>query len=213
MKTNGEDIMILNDRQIIARILDEGMIAPAFVTQRRTRDYVLGYGPSGTSTLQVPKKIISMGVSSFGYDIQLGEDFKIFTSAHCGTVDPKNLNESCFVSMHVAWPSKLLIPPNGFVLGHSAERWKIPRDISAIVLGKSTYARCGLIVNCTPLEPEWEGTITLELTNSTPLPLVVYPGEGIAQALFYQNPDGCEVSYADRAGKYQGQTGLTLPKV
>ena len=190
--------MILNDRQIIYRIENHAMITPAHLQQVKLRG---------------DTKIISMGVSSFGYDIQLGSDFKIFTDVHCGHIDPKNFDTLSFVEKHVEWPAPMVIPPNGFVLGHSAEWWKIPRDVAVVILGKSTYARCGLSVNCTPLEPEWEGHITLELTNSTPLPLVVYPGEGIAQAMFHQNPDGCANSYNDRGGKYQGQVGLTLPRV
>ena len=198
--------MVLNDDQIRNRIETQHMIVPAYLKQIKTRLI-----PTTEDDREI--KTISAGVSSFGYDIMLGSDFKIFTNVNGTIIDPKHFNEDCFVKKTVVWPETLIIPPNGFVLAVSAEWWKIPRDIVVVILGKSTYARCGLIINCTPLEPEWEGNITLELTNSTPLPMIVYPGEGIAQAMFHVNPAGCSTSYKDKAGKYQNQEGLTLPKV
>jgi dCTP deaminase len=192
--------MLLNDEQIRERIEKEGMISPAFLSQVR-------YDVHGD-------KVISYGVSSFGYDIQLGYDFKVFTEVSCLEIDPKDFNEVAFVERTLTGADNtILIPPHGFALACSLEWWKIPRDIVVEILGKSTYARCGLIINCTPLEPEWEGHITLELTNSTPLPLKVYAGEGICQAIFHYNPAGCKMSYKDRGGKYQGQRGLTLPRI
>lgn len=156
-------------------------------------------------------KIISYGTSSYGYDIRCAPEFKVFTNVHSAVVDPKNFDDKSFVDMH---GDSCVIPPNSFALARSVEFFRIPRDILVICLGKSTYARCGIIVNVTPLEPEWEGHITLEFSNTTPLPARIYANEGCAQLLFLQadRDDVCETSYRDRGGKYQGQTGVTLPK-
>lgn len=156
--------------------------------------------------------VISYGVSSYGYDMRLAPEFKIFTNVHSATVDPKSFNPHSFVE---ADDDACVIPPNSFALARSTEFFRIPRNILTICLGKSTYARCGIIINVTPLEPEWEGHVTLEISNTTPLPARVYANEGIAQLVFLEaSPDDiCEVSYADKKGKYQGQTGVTLPKL
>ena len=154
--------------------------------------------------------VISYGLSSYGYDARLADDFKIFTNVDNVIIDPKNFSESSFV---IRKAQVCIIPPNSFVLSHTVEYFKIPRDILVISLGKSTYARCGLIVNVTPLEPEWEGRVTVEISNTTPLPARVFANEGICQFLFLKADSPCAVSYADRAGKYQGQTGVTLPRM
>lgn len=156
-------------------------------------------------------KIISYGTSSYGYDIRCAPEFKVFTNIHSTVVDPKNFDDKSFVDMT---GDSCVIPPNSFALARSVEFFRIPRDILVICLGKSTYARCGIIVNVTPLEPEWEGHITLEFSNTTPLPARIYANEGCAQLLFLQSDpdDVCATSYLDRGGKYQGQTGVTLPR-
>lgn len=154
--------------------------------------------------------IISYGLSSYGYDARLADEFKIFTNVDSAIVDPKQFSQSGFVDRQT---DVCIIPPNSFVLARTIEYFKVPRDMLVICLGKSTYARCGLIVNVTPLEPEWEGHVTLEISNTTPNPAKVYANEGICQFLFFQANELCEVSYADRAGKYMGQTGVTLPKL
>ncbi len=154
-------------------------------------------------------KVISYGVSSYGYDVRCAPEFKVFTNLNSTIVDPKNFDSGSFVD--VAGDS-CIIPPNSFALSRTLEYFRIPRDILTICLGKSTYARCGIIVNVTPLEPEWEGHVTLEFSNTTPLPARIYAGEGVAQVLFLQADGVCEQSYKDRAGKYQGQTGITPPK-
>jgi dCTP deaminase len=153
---------------------------------------------------------ISYGVSSYGYDVRVGRHFKVFTNARCTVVDPKNFDRASFVDMEGDF---CLIPPNSFALAETIEHFEIPRDIIAICLGKSTYARCGIIVNVTPLEPEWRGRITIEISNTTPLPAKIYAGEGIAQILFLRTDAVCQSSYADKKGKYQDQKGLTLPFV
>lgn len=157
-------------------------------------------------------KIISYGVSSYGYDVRCANEFKIFTNINTAIVDPQQFNPASFVDVK---SDVCIIPPNSFVLAHTIEYFKIPRNVLTICLGKSTYARCGIIVNVTPLEPEWEGHVTLEFSNTTPLPAKIYANEGVAQMLFLgADPnDECEISYADRKGKYQGQLGVTLPKV
>lgn len=155
------------------------------------------------------KRSISYGLSSYGYDIRLAEEFKIFTNIRAAIVDPKNFDHNSFVDIK---SEVCIIPPNSFVLGRTIEYFKIPRNILVICLGKSTYARCGIIVNVTPLEPEWEGHVTLEFSNTTNLPAKIYANEGVAQLLFLEADEVCEISYKDRAGKYQGQTGVTLPK-
>ncbi len=154
--------------------------------------------------------VISYGLSSYGYDIRVANRFKIFTNVNTVVVDPKNFDGRSFVEFS---DIVCVIPPNSFALARTVEHFRIPRDVLAICVGKSTYARCGIIVNVTPFEPEWEGYATLEISNTTPLPARIYANEGIAQLLFFQADDVCEVSYADRRGKYQGQVGVTLPMV
>ncbi len=155
------------------------------------------------------EKVISYGTSSYGYDVRCAEEFKIFTNINSAVVDPKSFDASSFVDMH---NSECIIPPNSFALARTIEYFRIPRNVLTMCLGKSTYARCGIIVNVTPLEPEWEGHVTLEFSNTTPLPARIYANEGVAQMLFFESDEECEISYADRAGKYQGQRGVTLPR-
>ena len=159
---------------------------------------------------QVREGVISYGLSSYGYDIRVSDEFKIFTNVHSAVVDPKNFNPQSFVDYR---GDICVIPPNSFVLAQTVEYFRIPRDVLTICLGKSTYARCGLIVNVTPFEPEWEGYVTLEISNTTPLPARIYANEGIAQVLFFQADEVCEVSYADRKGKYQKQQSIMLPRI
>ena len=159
---------------------------------------------------QVSRGVISFGVSSYGYDMRVADEFKIFTNVHSDVVDPKNFSKSSFVDFR---GKECIIPPNSFALGKSIEYFKIPRNIICIVLGKSTYARAGIIVNVTPLEPQWNGFVTIEISNTTPLPVKVYADEGIAQVLFFEGDEECSTSYADKKGKYQRQTGIWLPKV
>ncbi len=154
--------------------------------------------------------VISYGLSSYGYDARIADDFKVFTNIDNALVDPKNFSENSFVTRKT---DVCIIPPNSFVLAHTVEYFKIPRDVLVICLGKSTYARCGLIVNVTPLEPEWEGHVTLEISNTTPLPAKVYANEGVCQFLFIKADSLCETSYADRGGKYMKQLGVTLPRM
>ena len=154
-------------------------------------------------------RIISYGTSSYGYDIRCSDEFKIFTNINSAVVDPKNFDESSFVDYQ---GDVCIIPPNSFALARTIEYFRIPRNVLTICLGKSTYARCGIIVNVTPFEPEWEGYVTLEFSNTTPLPAKIYADEGVAQVIFFEADEPCEVSYKDRRGKYQGQTGVTLPK-
>lgn len=153
---------------------------------------------------------ISYGLSSYGYDVRVGRHFKVFTNVHGAVVDPKKFDSRSFVDIEGDY---CLIPPNSFALAETVEYFEIPRDILAICVGKSTYARCGIIVNVTPLEPEWRGKITIEISNTTPLPAKIYANEGIAQILFLRNDGVCETSYGDKKGKYQDQKGLTLPFV
>ncbi len=162
------------------------------------------------------RKIVSYGCSSFGYDLRVGNKFKVFTPTHCGVVDPKAFDTRSFVE--VESDDYILIPPNSFALGVAVERLKLPRNVTAIILGKSTFARCGICVNCTPAEAGWEGHLTIEISNMTPLPAIIYCGEGIAQCLFFESDNDCSVSYADRnngkGGKYQAQPAeIVLPKV
>ncbi|HTU33103.1 MAG TPA: dCTP deaminase [Candidatus Acidoferrum sp.] len=154
--------------------------------------------------------VISYGVSSYGYDVRVARSFKVFTNARCAVVDPKNFDPECFVDVEDDF---CLIPPNSFALAETIEYLEIPRDILAICVGKSSLARCGIIVNVTPLEPEWRGKITIEISNTTPLPAKIYAGEGIAQIVFLRGDAVCHTSYADKRGKYQDQKGLTLPFV
>ena len=155
------------------------------------------------------KNIVSYGTSSYGYDIRCSNEFKVFTNINGAVVDPKAFDESSFVEFT---GDVCIIPPNSFALASTIEYFRIPRNILTICLGKSTYARCGIIVNVTPFEPEWEGYVTLEFSNTTPLPAKVYANEGVAQVVFFESQDECEISYKDRKGKYQGQTGVTLPR-
>ena len=160
--------------------------------------------------VQVRDGNISYGLSSYGYDIRVLSEFKVFTNVHNSIVDPKNFDDRSFVDIE---GSECIIPPNSFALARTEEHFRIPRDVLVICVGKSTYARCGLIVNVTPLEPTWEGYLTLEISNTTPLPAKVYGGEGIAQLLFFEGDEEPETAYADRQGKYMEQTGVTLPKM
>ncbi len=159
---------------------------------------------------QVREGVISYGVSSYGYDMRIADEFKIFTNVNNTIVDPKNFTDKNYVDFK---GDVCIIPPNSFVLAKSVEYFRIPRNILTICVGKSTYARCGLIVNVTPFEPEWEGFVTIEISNSTPIPAKIYANEGIAQVLFFEADEECMVSYADKKGKYQKQQGLTLPKL
>lgn len=155
------------------------------------------------------ERIVSYGTSSYGYDVRCADEFKIFTNIESTLVDPKEFDQSSFVDKQ---SDVCVIPPNSFALARTVEYFRIPRSVLTICLGKSTYARCGIIVNVTPLEPEWEGHVTLEFSNTTPLPAKIYAHEGVAQMLFFESDEECDVSYGDRGGKYQGQQGVTLPK-
>lgn len=159
---------------------------------------------------QTRQDVISFGVSSYGYDVRIADEFKIFTNVYGAVVDPKSFDPKAFVDFK---GEVCIIPPNSFALARTIEYFRIPRNVLCTCLGKSTYARCGIIVNVTPLEPEWEGHITIEISNTTPLPAKIYANEGIAQILFFESDEDCEVSYGDRKGKYQSQVGVTLPKV
>jgi dCTP deaminase len=159
---------------------------------------------------QVRGSAISYGVSSYGYDIRVADEFKVFTNINNTVIDPKNFDPRSFVDVKT---DVCIVPPNSFALARSIEYFRIPRDVLTVCLGKSTYARCGIIVNVTPFEPEWEGTVTLEISNTTPLPAKIYANEGLAQVLFFQSDEPCEMSYADKKGKYQAQRGVTLPKI
>jgi dCTP deaminase len=159
---------------------------------------------------QMRSGVISFGVSSYGYDVRVGDEFKVFTNVYNTVVDPKNFDSKSFVDIKA---DVCIIPPNSFALASTIEYFRIPRDILTVCLGKSTYARCGIIVNVTPFEPEWEGHVTIEISNTTPLPAKIYANEGIAQVLFFQGDEPCEISYKDKKGKYQAQRGVTLPKI
>jgi dCTP deaminase len=154
--------------------------------------------------------IISYGLSSYGYDLRVADEFKVFTNVYSAVVDPKAFDDRSFVEMR---GESCLVPPNSFALARSVEYFRIPRDVLTLCIGKSTYARCGIIVNVTPFEPEWEGHVTLEISNTTPLPARIYAGEGLAQVLFLAGVEQCEVTYAHRGGKYQSQRGITLPRL
>jgi dCTP deaminase len=159
---------------------------------------------------QMRDGVISYGLSSYGYDIRVADEFKVFTNIYNTVVDPKNFDPKSFVDIKA---DVCIIPPNSFALARTIEYFRIPRDILTVCLGKSTYARCGIIVNVTPFEPEWEGNVTIEISNTTPLPAKIYANEGIAQVLFFQSDETCAVSYKDKRGKYQAQRGVTLPKI
>jgi len=182
---------VLSDKSIRKLAVEENMISP--FENKQVRDGKISYG-----------------LSSYGYDARVSEEFKIFTNVNSEIVDPKDFKPTNFVTKNVA---VCVIPPNSFALARTVERFKIPKDILVICLGKSTYARCGIIVNVTPLEPGWEGHVTLEFSNTTPLPAKIYANEGVAQFIFLKGNEEPEVTYADRNGKYMGQTGVTLPKV
>ncbi len=154
--------------------------------------------------------VISYGLSSYGYDLRVADEFKVFTNVYSAVVDPKAFDEKSFVDMR---GESCLVPPNSFALARSVEYFRIPRDVLTLCVGKSTYARCGIIVNVTPFEPEWEGHVTLEISNTTPLPARIYAGEGLAQVIFLAAAEPCETSYADRGGKYQAQRGITVPRI
>ncbi len=162
------------------------------------------------SEKQVREGVISYGLSSYGYDLRVADEFKIFTNVNCTVVDPKHFDERSFVTVQ---SDVCIVPPNSFALARSFEYFKIPRSVLTICVGKSTYARCGIIVNVTPFEPEWEGFVTLEISNTTPLPAKIYANEGLCQIIFFQSDEICETSYADRKGKYQAQKGIVLPKL
>ncbi len=182
---------VMSDRWIRRMATEHAMIEPFVETQKR-------------------EGVISFGLSSYGYDARVSDQFKVFTNVDSAIVDPKSFNPSSFVDR--AGPV-CIIPPNSFALAHTVEYFRIPRDVLVICLGKSTYARCGIIVNVTPLEPEWEGQVTIEISNTTPLPAKIYAHEGICQFLFIQGNEPCETSYADKRGKYQGQRGVSLPRL
>ena len=185
------DMSIKSDRWIRQMALEHGMIEPF-------------------ADRQVREGVISYGVSSYGYDMRVATEFKIFTNVLNSMVDPKQFDPKSFVE----WEGDVcIVPPNSFALGRSVEYFRIPRNVITITVGKSTYARCGIITNVTPFEPEWEGFVTLEISNTTPLPAKIYANEGIAQALFFEGDEPPETSYADRKGKYQGQRGVTLPRL
>ena len=159
---------------------------------------------------QVRESVVSYGVSSYGYDVRVADEFKVFTNINTTVIDPKAFDPRSFVDLKAP---VCIVPPNSFALARTVEYFRIPRDVLTVCLGKSTYARCGIIVNVTPFEPEWEGTATLEISNTTPLPAKIYANEGIAQVLFFQSDEPCETSYADKKGKYQSQTMVTLPRI
>jgi len=182
---------ILSDRWIREQAQAHGMIEPFVEAQRR-------------------EGCISYGLSSYGYDARVADEFKIFTNVDSSIVDPKEFDPKGFVDRQT---DVCIIPPNSFALARTVEYFRVPRDVLVICLGKSTYARCGIIVNVTPFEPEWEGHVTIEISNTTPLPAKIYANEGIAQVLFFQGDEPCEISYKDKKGKYQAQRGVTLPKI
>ena len=186
---------IKSDKWIRRMAEEHGMIEPFEADQIRYKD---------------DRRIVSYGTSSYGYDIRCSDEFKLFTNINTSIVDPKNFDSNSFVDIK---NDICIIPPNSFALARTVEYFRIPRSILTICLGKSTYARCGIIVNVTPFEPEWEGYVTLEFSNTTPLPAKIYANEGVAQVIFFESDEICETSYKDRGGKYQGQRGVTLPKI
>jgi len=183
--------VIKSDRWIRQMAVEKGMIKP--FEERQVRGGAISYG-----------------LSSYGYDLRIADEFKIFTNINNTLVDPKAFDPRSFVDYQ---GPVCIVPPNSFALGRSVEYFKIPRNVLTICVGKSTYARCGIITNVTPFEPEWEGFVTLEISNTTPLPAKIYANEGIAQVLFFESDEACQTSYADRQGKYQGQQGIVLPTV
>lgn len=193
---------VLPDHEIVRLSQHEGMIHPFEATQ--------------VSTVG-KRRVLSYGVSSYGYDARVADKFKVFTNVNSALIDPKNPDDRSFVDVTATFDEKgegyIIIPPNSFVLGSTVERFKIPRDVLVVCVGKSTYARCGLVVNVTPLEPDWEGYVTLEFSNTTPLPAKLYANEGACQFLFFRSSSPCTTSYGDRKGKYQNQVGVTLPRL
>ncbi len=183
------------DRWIRKMALEEGMIEPFCEDQVREKN---------------GQKIVSYGLSSYGYDLRVSDKFKVFTNVYNSIVDPKNFQEDSFVDIE---GDTCIIPPNSFALAVSVEYFRIPRDVLTMCIGKSTYARCGIIVNVTPFEPEWEGYVTLEISNTTPLPAKIYANEGLAQVLFLRGVEACTTSYAERSGKYMKQVGITIPTI
>jgi dCTP deaminase len=183
------------DKWIRKMALEHGMIDPFEPNQVKELD---------------GRRIVSYGTSSYGYDIRCADEFKLFTNINSTIVDPKKFDENNFVDVKADF---VIIPPNSFALARTVEYFRIPRNVLTICLGKSTYARCGILVNVTPFEPEWEGYVTLEFSNTTPLPAKIYANEGVAQVVFFESDEVCETSYKDRGGKYQGQRGVTLPKM
>ncbi len=182
---------VMSDRWIRRMATEHGMIEPFVESQKR-------------------EGVISFGLSSYGYDARVADEFKVFTNVDSAIVDPKQFSPQSFVDRR---GPVCVIPPNSFALAHTVEYFRIPRDVLVICLGKSTYARCGIIVNVTPLEPEWQGQVTIEISNTTPLPAKIYAFEGISQFLFLQGNEPCETSYADKAGKYMDQRGVALPRL
>jgi dCTP deaminase len=187
---------VCSDQWIRRMAVERGMIEPFVDGQIKSND-------SGG-------RVISYGLSSYGYDLRVSNEFKVFTNVFSSVVDPKAFDDRSFVDMET---DVCVVPPNSFALARSVEYFRIPREVLTICVGKSTYARCGIIVNVTPFEPEWEGHVTLEISNTTPLPARIYANEGLAQVVFFQAEQICETSYADRAGKYMGQRGITIPRM
>jgi dCTP deaminase len=183
------------DHWIRKMSLEHGMIEPFVERQVRNDE---------------GRSLISYGLSSYGYDLRVADEFKVFTNVYSALVDPKEFDEKSFVDIQT---DVCIVPPNSFALARSVEYFRIPRDVLTICVGKSTYARCGIIVNVTPFEPEWEGHVTLEISNTTPLPAKIYANEGLAQVVFFGADDPCEISYADRGGKYMKQRGITVPRI
>jgi dCTP deaminase len=187
---------VCSDRWIRQKSLEHGMIEPFIDGQIRSSE------EGG--------RVISYGLSSYGYDLRVADEFKVFTNVFSAMVDPKEFDEKSFVDVKT---DVCVVPPNSFALARSVEYFRIPREVLTICVGKSTYARCGIIVNVTPFEPEWEGHVTLEISNTTPLPAKIYANEGLAQVVFFESKESCETSYADRAGKYMKQRGITVPRM
>jgi dCTP deaminase len=187
----GASMSVKNDRWIRRMVQEQQMIEPFAENQKRDG-------------------VISYGLSSYGYDLRVADEYKIFTNVNCSIVDPKSFDERSFVEFK---GPVCIVPPNSFALARSVEYFKIPRNVLTICVGQSTYARCGIIVNVTPLEPEWEGFVTLEISNTTPLPARVYSNEGLCQIVFFESDEVCETSYKDKKGKYQSQQGIVLPRI
>jgi dCTP deaminase len=192
---NTPTMSVCPDHWIRKMSLERGMIEPFVERQVRSSD---------------DRQIISYGLSSYGYDLRVADEFKVFTNVFSAMVDPKNFDEKSFVDVKT---DVCVVPPNSFALARSVEYFRIPREVLTICVGKSTYARCGIIVNVTPFEPEWEGHVTLEISNTTPLPARIYANEGLAQVVFFEAGVPCETSYADRGGKYMKQRGITVPRM